>query len=219
MTDNIFQKVYSELYEHYGPQFWWPGDSDLEVVVGALLTQNTNWQNVEKAINQLKKNDLLELEKLIVLDENILAELIRPSGYYNMKAKRLKGLLGFIKQNGGLDELKGIETTLLRQMLLNVEGIGPETADSIILYALGKPIFVVDAYTKRIFSRLELTDQRAGYDEVQRLFHENLPQEKDLFKEYHALIVRHAKERCCKNRPQCKGCPLSSCPSNIRLKL
>lgn len=203
---------YQRLYAYFGPQHWWPGETPFEVMVGAILTQNTSWSNVEKAISNLKKNNLLELDKLYGLSEEKLASLIRPSGYYNLKAKRLKELLRFLKKTygGNISKMRRGKTQDLRAQLLKVNGVGPETADSILLYALGKPVFVVDAYTKRILFMHGFIKEGASYDEVKNLFMQNLKNEVKLFNEYHALLVKLGKYFCLKSKPKCRLCPLRS---------
>ncbi len=200
---------YRKLYSYFGPQYWWPAKTPFEVMVGAVLTQNTSWQNVEKAIANLKKNKLLEPHKLHSLPKRRLAALIKSAGYYNIKAGRLKNFLGFlIKHYGGKLNAMSLKDTLsLRQELLFVNGIGPETADSILLYALNKPVFVIDAYTKRILSRHGFIREDATYEEVQNLFMQNLKNDVKLFNEYDALLVRLGKEFCLKNKPKCQSCP------------
>jgi endonuclease-3 related protein len=202
--------IYKDLFSYFGPQRWWPASSRFEVIIGAILTQNTNWSNVEKAIDNLKRNKLLDLYKLNKLPHKRLASLIRPSGYYNVKARRLKEFIRFLHKfyNGSLYNLRAQDTSMLRNHLLSVKGIGPETADSILLYALEKPIFVVDAYTKRILSRHRLIRDDASYEEVQKLFIQNIKNEVELFNEYHALLVRLGKDICLKNKPKCDICPL-----------
>lgn len=202
--------IYGKLYSRFGSQRWWPGDTPFEVIAGAILTQNTSWSNVEKAINNLKKHSLLLPEKLYKLPLKRLASFIKPSGYYNVKARRLKGFMDFLfKAYGGdLKRMSRRDASCLRGELLSVKGIGPETADSILLYAFGKPVFVVDAYTKRIFSRHALIEEDAGYDRTQNLFMENLRRDARLFNEYHALLVKLGKEFCRKTRPKCELCPL-----------
>ncbi len=202
--------IYQKLYSLFGSQHWWPADTRFEVIIGAILTQNTNWLNVEKAIANLKKHKLLQPHKLYKLSHKRLASLIRSAGYYNIKAKRLKSFLKFFMKyyNGNVKKMSGIDIPSLRQQLLSVKGIGPETADSILLYALDMPIFVVDAYTKRILSRHRFIGEGAGYDEIQNLFMQNLKSGVKLFNEYHALLVKLGKEFCLKNKPRCKICPL-----------
>jgi endonuclease-3 related protein len=202
--------IHQKLYAYFGPQNWWPGDSAFEVMVGAILTQNTNWANVEKAIRNLKRNKVFTARKLNRLPPAKLAALIRPAGYYNIKAKRLKNfLIFFLKHYRGSAGIMSAESAAcLRQELLSVNGIGPETADSILLYALNKPVFVVDAYTKRIFSRHKLIQDNASYAQLQDLFMHNLKPGAKLFNEYHALLVKLGKEFCLKNKPKCNICPL-----------
>ena len=207
---DILLHIYSILYKFYGPQGWWPGDTRLEVIVGAILTQNTSWKSVEKAISNLKKAKILSRPSLIDgLSRKKLAGLIKPSGYYNVKAKRLKNFIRFLSSSYGssLNRVARQNTDRLREEFLNVNGIGPETCDSILLYAFNRPVFVVDAYTRRVFSRHGLFSGTTGYDEIQKIFMDNLPRDKGLFNEYHALIVRLAKE-ICKTRPGCAACPL-----------
>jgi endonuclease III related protein len=202
--------IHDKLLAHFGPQHWWPGDSSFEVMVGAVLTQNTNWLNVSRALANLKNENLLSFESLEALPPEILADRIRPCGYYRLKTGRLKNLLALIREeyHGDLRAFFGEEPARLREKLLAVKGIGPETADSIILYAAGQPIFVVDAYTHRILSRHRLIFEEAGYQEIQELFMEALPPDAALFNEYHALLVRLGKEFCKKNEPRCSECPI-----------
>ncbi|MBM4104283.1 MAG: endonuclease III domain-containing protein [Planctomycetes bacterium] len=216
MSRQVVQDIYDRLYRRFGPQHWWPGDTPFEIIIGAILTQNTNWGNVKKAIDNLKKNNLLTPEKLYRLDIAQLAELIRPAGYYNIKAGRLKSFLNRLFENfdGDLDRLSGLSTDLLREELLFIKGIGPETTDSICLYAFNKPVFVVDAYTGRILGRHRLIEPGAGYEEIRTLFESALPKEPPLYNEYHALLVRLGKDFC-KTKPQCKGCPLEDLPHDI----
>lgn len=210
MAHNSFAEIYEILLDFYGPQNWWPADSPLEMMLGAILTQNTNWKNVEKALTQLKEYDLLSLEKLRHIDINQLAELIRPAGYYNLKARRLKNLLQIIddEYQGDLHLLLADRLDHARQVLLSVKGVGEETADSILLYACGHPVFVVDAYTHRVFSRHNLLAEECSYADIQERFMDNLPADSQLFNEYHALIVRVAKQYCKKKQPLCDHCPL-----------
>lgn len=208
-NSKLLMDIYNRLYKAFGPQHWWPANSAFEVMIGAVLTQNTNWKNVEKAIDNLKDKDLLDPVKLYNIDTVTLAELIRPAGYYNIKAKRLKNLLTLINESfqGDIERLFSLDTQTLRNTLLSVKGIGPETADSIILYAAKKPIFVVDAYTHRVFSRHRLIPEETSYEEIQDFFHSNLPHDVKLFNEYHALIVKLGKTYCLK-KPSCSACPL-----------
>ena len=201
--------VYKALYDHYGPQHWWPADSRFEVIVGAILTQNTNWKNVEKAIANLKAEGLLSPEALHTVARQRLSRLIRPSGYFNIKADRLKSFMDFLVSEYGCD-LKAMlreKRDILRKKLLNVKGVGPETADSILLYAAGKPVFVVDTYTRRVLSRHGLCEDKASYHQIQSLFMENLEPDVRMFNEYHALLVCIGKTQCT-STPVCQGCPL-----------
>ncbi len=216
MTSGL-NTFYQRLYSYFGPQHWWPSDSAFEVMVGAILTQNTNWVNVEKAIDNLKKYKLLTPAKVYSLSKQRLALLIQPAGYYNIKAKRLKNFLDFFIKHykGSIKKMSGADTFNLRKELLAVNGVGPETADSILLYALNKPIFVVDAYTKRILLRHGFIKEDASYEQVQDLFMQNINSDVQLFNEYHALLVRLGKEFCLKNRPRCNVCPLRSHKSQV----
>lgn len=203
-------ELYDKLYTFYGPQHWWPGDTPFEVAVGAILTQNTNWGNVEKAIGNLKEHKALNAKVIHWMPADRLASLIRPSGYYNIKAKRLRAFIDLLvgKYGGSMARMKRGGTETLRKELLAVNGIGQETADSILLYALGKPVFVIDAYTKRVLSRHGLMDMNASYEEYQNLFHRECDEDISLFNEYHALLVSVGKEHC-RPQPRCGGCPLS----------
>jgi endonuclease-3 related protein len=207
---NRLTEIFSRLLEHFGPRFWWPADSPFEVCVGAILTQNTNWGNVEKALDNIKGKNMLSAEALRKIPAEQLAELIRPAGYYNLKSARLKEFIGWLfdRYEGNLDRMFAGDWRDLREELLAVRGIGPETCDSILLYAGHKPSFVVDAYTKRLFSRLSLLDQNASYEETRRLFMANLPVDAPLYNEYHALIVQHCKDYC-RKKPLCESCPLN----------
>ncbi len=204
------QEIYDRLYQFYGPQNWWPAESRIEMLVGAVLTQNTNWQNVRKAIDALRTEGLLSFEALSSISVDTLSLFIKSSGYYNLKAKRLKNLLQMIEDEYGgcLDDLLENEPHSARESLLSVKGIGPETADSILLYAGGHPLFVVDTYTHRIFSRHNLVPDDCDYQSLQDLFMDNLPHDSQLFNEYHALVVKTAKQFCKKNKPLCEKCPL-----------
>ncbi|MBI5049534.1 MAG: endonuclease III domain-containing protein [Nitrospirae bacterium] len=194
----ILTEIYHTLYKAFGPQHWWPGNTPLEIAVGAILTQNTNWGNVERAINNIKKQKALSAKILHEMPVKDLALLIKPAGYFNVKAKRLKEFLNFLANHykGSMKKMEAECTRSLRQRLLEVKGVGPETADSILLYALNKPVFVVDAYTKRVLHRHKLISEKAAYHEIQGLFHKNLPQDLRLFNEYHALFVRVGKDYC-----------------------
>ena len=206
-----FQEIYASLFAHYGPLHWWPGDSPFEIAVGAILTQNTNWTNVEKAIANLKREKVLRAGVLHKLHANKLASLIRPSGYFNVKAKRLKSFLKYLANHykGSMTAMRAEDMAVLRKELLEINGIGPETADSILLYALEKPVFVIDAYTKRVMTRHGITSEPADYHQLQELFHKNLPRDVQLFNEYHALFVMVGKDFC-KPKPRCNGCPLEA---------
>jgi len=204
-------QLFNLLFDNYGPQNWWPGESPFEVIIGAILTQSAAWTNVEKAIYNVKKADLLNPVSLRSISNSELAELIFPSGYYNAKARKIKA---FVEHLGSahLDSLENLfsaDIDQLRNELLSIHGIGPETADSIILYAAGKPIFVIDAYTVRLLSRIGISPSRNCYNEFQALFMDNLPSESYLFNEYHALLVRHGKE-ICRKKPLCDKCCLTS---------
>lgn len=203
-----FENVYELLREQHGPQQWWPADSVFEVMVGAVLTQNTAWSNVEKAIANLKQAKTLTLQRMVNMPLDSLAQLIRPSGYYNLKAKRLQAYCQWLDKKGGVESLKDIETKVLREELLTVYGVGPETADDILLYALDRPVFVIDAYTRRIFSRLGLVDGDERYDDLRLAFEGELERKIELYGEYHALIVSHGKDVCRKS-PLCNTCLLA----------
>ncbi len=205
----LIKRIYDVLFNTFGPQYWWPGDTLLEIAIGAILTQNTAWANVEKAINNLKKEGLLSIDKLLAIDNETLKKLIRPAGFYNQKSERLKEFLIWLKEKGGCLTNINESTEDLRKELLSIKGIGPETADSILLYAMNRPVFVVDAYTKRVLSRHNIIDRKADYHEVQNLFVNNLPRDLNLYKEYHALLVKLGKTYCKKNQPLCEACPLT----------
>jgi len=207
-------RLYRILYDHYGPSHWWPGETPFEVMVGAVLTQNTAWANVEKAIANLKAAGLLDVTAIEHADASSLASLLRPSGYYNIKAQRLKNLVHMImtSHSGDLQDLFSQETGVLRTELLQVNGIGKETADSICCYAAGKCIFVVDAYTRRMLMRHGIINARATYDEIQSLFEGSLPQELSLYKDLHAHIVYIGKDYCRSRQPRCDACPVNGMP-------
>lgn len=211
MADNRLQNIFSTLLTTYGPCHWWPGETPFEVCVGAILTQNTNWGNVEKAIANLKAADRLSITGISTLLPDQLAALIRPAGYFNVKAARLQAFTAFLLQEygGSLDQLFAGPWQTTRHKLLAVKGIGPETADSILLYAGQKPSFVVDAYTRRIFSRLGLVDEQISYDRLRDYCMERLTLDTALFNEYHALIVELGKQAC-RPRPRCNVCCLSA---------
>lgn len=212
-------EIYQLLFDAFGPQHWWPGDTRIEIITGAILTQNTNWTNVEKAINNLKAAGCLSAEKLHSLELSKLAELIRPAGYYNIKAKRLKNFLDWLFENygGNLKNLDSLNTEQFREDLLAVKGIGRETADSILLYAFERPVFVVDAYTARITIRHRLIEPDADYEQLRYLFESNLPEDIQLFNEYHALLVRTGKEFC-RPKARCPGCPLEKHPHTVEIE-
>ena len=218
-THETLTQIYRLLYDAFGPQHWWPGESQIEIITGAILTQNTSWANVEKAIANLIAADSLNAEKLHNLELSQMAELIRPAGYYNIKAKRLKSFLNWLFDNydGNLKNLENVNTEQLREELLTVKGIGRETADSILLYALERPVFVVDAYTARITVRHGLIEPGADYEQLKDLFESNLPKDIQLFNEYHALLVRVGKEFC-KPKAKCPSCPLEKLPHTIDIE-
>lgn len=222
--DKRITTTYLILKKDYGSQNWWPvtkkgkihpeysgGPVDdtqkFEVMIGAILTQNTSWSNVLKAIAQLNKKGVKTPNDVLLIDEKKLAELIRSAGYYNQKAKKLKILADFVKHNS-IKKLEKMNTQELRGLLLSVHGVGPETADSIMLYALNKPVFVIDTYTKRIMSRIGVCKADVKYDGLQQIFHDELTSDAKVFNEYHALLVEHAK-RYCKTKPECKECPIN----------
>lgn len=209
LTGRRLMEMYDLLLNHFGPQHWWPGETALEIIVGAVLTQNTSWKNVEKTIRNLKQKGLLSLEELHALSPSALAPEIRSAGFFNLKAKRLKGLIGFVMERyeGDLPRMLKEAPSSLREGLLSVKGIGRETADSILLYAAQAPVFVIDAYTYRILHRHGMAEEEATYEDLQALFMENLPEDPALFNEFHALIVRTGKEFC-RKEPRCGQCPL-----------
>lgn len=211
------RNFYRDLFDRYGPQGWWPGESVLECIMGAILTQNTSWLNVEKAIGNLKKANLVSIERLNLITTDELARLIRPSGYYNQKAVKIKTFIRFVIQeySGSLEQMFDEQSSELRKKLLGIKGIGPETADSIMLYAGGIPVFVVDTYTYRILSRHGLVPENTSYQEIQELFMNSLERDSETFNEYHALLVKLGKEHCKKNSPLCEGCPLEHDPHFI----
>ena len=219
MIGETLSDIYQLLYDAFGPQHWWPGETPFEIVTGAILTQNTNWSNVEKAIANLKSAGYLMPDVLHRIDLAQLAELIRPAGYYNIKAKRLKNFVDWLFEHygGKLENLQTIHTGKLRGELLAIKGIGRETADSILLYALGRPVFVVDAYTARIALRHELIEPGADYEQLRQLFESNLPQDVQLFNEYHALLVRAGK-KFCRSKARCSGCPLEKHPHTLDIE-
>lgn len=202
-------EIYDRLHATYGPQQWWPGETPFEVLVGAVLVQNTAWKNVERAIANLREQGLMTPQKLYDLAPDELAELIRPAGYFRLKAQRLRNLLKLIveKYDGSLETLFDQDVESLRQELLTVKGIGPETADSIVLYAAGLPSFVVDTYTHRVLSRHGWIEPEADYHQIKEHFESQLAVDVPLYNEYHALLVRVGHHHCRKT-PNCEGCPL-----------
>jgi len=202
--------MYDAMLEALGPSHWWPGDTPFEISVGAILTQNTNWGNVEKAMENLRAADLLAPEAMHALSVEELAELIRPAGYYNIKSRRLFHLLEFLQSEVGynIERLNTYTLEDIRPKMLNVNGIGPETADCILLYALGFPTFVVDAYTARLMGRHGMAHEGIDYHELQSIFMDALPEDVALYNEYHALIVRVGKDWCKKKAGLCETCPL-----------
>ena len=219
MISETLTEIYQLLYDAFGPQHWWPGETPFEIITGAILTQNTNWTNVEKAIANLKAAGDLSPDVLHRIDVTRLAELIRPAGYFNIKAKRLKNFIDWLFDDygGELANLQSIGTNRLREELLAIKGVGRETADSILLYALERPVFVVDAYTARITLRHRLIEPGADYEQLRQLFESNLPQDVQLFNEYHALLVRTGKEFCRPNA-RCSGCPLEKHPHTVDIE-
>ncbi len=216
-TSKRIKKIYRLLYNKYGPQGWWPGNSQLECILGAILTQNTSWKNVEKAISNLKQSNLISIDKLKLLTTDELARLIRSSGYFNQKALKIKNFVNFIIENynGSLEDMFNEEVHILRDKLLRIKGVGPETADCIILYGGNKPIFVIDAYTYRVLSRHGLVPEQTSYNEMQELFMDSLILDPVMFNEYHALFVKVGKVHCKKRVPACTGCPLEGDPHTI----
>ncbi|PLY07921.1 MAG: endonuclease [Desulfuromonas sp.] len=215
MTRPTFQQVYQQLFDHFGPQHWWPAKSPFEVVIGAILTQNTAWSNVEKAIDNLRESGHLTAQALNGISQQELEPLIQPSGFFRQKSARLKKLAALLveQHQGEIERFCHGDLEEARQRLLTLKGIGPETADSILLYACERPSFVVDAYTRRLFSRLRLLRGDEDYAHIRQRFMDNLPEDTHLFNEYHALIVAHCKRHCRKRKPECPACPLLKlCP-------
>ncbi|MBN2418588.1 MAG: endonuclease III domain-containing protein [Deltaproteobacteria bacterium] len=207
---NKLMNMFNLMLDRFGPQHWWPGNGPFEMMTGAILTQNTSWTNVEKALANLKRESLLSVKAINDISSEKLAEFIRPAGYFNIKSKRLKNLVSLLADdyNGDLSRFVNEDIETQRMALLSVKGIGPETADSIILYASKKPVFVIDTYTYRILSRHNLVDEQVTYDDLQDIFMNNLEPDHGLFNEFHALLVRTAKEYC-KKHPKCDNCPLN----------
>ena len=205
--------VFDSLLTAYGRQHWWPGETPFEIMVGAVLTQNTAWTNVEKAIANLVARDKLLPEAIIAARKDHLANWLRPSGYFNVKAERLKNFCRWYVEAGGFDALSKLDTATLRDALLSVNGVGPETADDILLYAFGRAVFVIDAYTRRLFSRMGFIAGDEAYDDIRLAVEDKLGPDAGLYNEYHALIVLHAKT-ICRVRPHCDGCLLrENCPA------
>lgn len=202
-------EIYKRLYRTFGPQYWWPGETPFEIAVGAILTQNTNWGNVERAIKNLKREKALSAKGIHEMTAYRLSSLIRPAGYFNIKAQRLRAFIDFLmnEYHGSMKRMGDEEVQTLRTQLLTICGIGPETADSILLYALEKPVFIIDAYTRRVLSRHNIIRHDESYEKIQKVFHSTLKREARLFNEYHALLVRLGKTYC-RTKPRCKGCPL-----------
>ncbi|MEW6386745.1 MAG: endonuclease III domain-containing protein [Thermodesulfobacteriota bacterium] len=211
----LLREMYQKLWEAFGPQGWWPGDSPFEVCLGAILTQNTNWHNVARVLGELKAEGLLNPRALLKMPEDELARRLKPVGYFNVKARRLKNFLAFFagQFQGSLDLMAQTDLEALRAALLTVNGIGPETADSILLYALNRPTFVVDAYTFRILGRHGLVGESVSYEELRQTFMEHLTPEVAFYQEFHALLVRLGKDFC-RPQPRCEDCPLHKWPSD-----
>lgn len=214
--ENIMQ-IYDILLGHFGPRGWWPGDSRLEIIIGAVLTQAVAWSNVKKAIDNLKSAQLIDINAILDIDEEILAKHIRPALYHRQKAKKLKAVMTYIGSlyHGDLNLMFKAPLPQLREELLAVWGIGPETADSILLYAGDKLIFVVDAYTKRIFYRLGLTDENISYQEMQDFMQHYVPPDLYIYNEYHALLVGLGASYCKKSKTRCGECPLLNFCKNL----
>ncbi len=217
-TRNVYQEGFDRLLARFGPRGWWPGQTPFEVMVGAILTQNTNWLNASRAIENLKRERILHPKKLLALHPATLASLIRPAGYFRVKTRRLRSFLKcFVERyDGNAKRMAERPLEELRPELLAVSGIGPETADSILLYALGKPVFVIDAYTKRILVRHGLCAEEDDYHALQDLFQDGLPEDVPLYNEYHALIVETGKDFC-RPKPRCDECPLRVWNGGARL--
>ena len=231
-THDKLMEIYQLLYDKFGPQNWWPimpydgrdtrdenQQAKIEIITGAILTQNTSWTNVEKAIKNLKETNNLSTEKLYQLETPQLALLIKSAGYYNIKANRLKNFINWLYENydGDLSNLESLDTDSFRTELLSIKGIGRETADSILLYAYNRPIFVIDAYTARITVRHELVEPGADYEQLRDFFESNLPQDVKLYNEFHALLVRLGNEFC-KPKPKCPDCPLEQLPHKLDIE-
>ena len=212
MNTRVLMEIYHALLNHFGHRNWWPGDTRMEIMLGAILTQAVSWKNVERAIANIKERDLLDLAKLKTVDQEELAELIKPALYHRQKARKIKELINFIVTNyeGNLDSMFKEPLGTLRDQLLQVWGIGPETADSILLYAGGKRVFVVDAYTRRVFYRLGLVEEDITYAELQQLMETHLPPQIAIYNDYHAQIVALGANYCKKTKPICNKCPIAA---------
>lgn len=210
---DLIPLIQQKLHQHYGPLNWWPADSPFEVAVGTILTQNTAWTNVEYAISNLREEGVLHPEGIARTTSSKLEELIKPSGFFRQKAARLQYFSSYLLERwqGDLGRMCSGSMDEVRNRLLALPGVGPETADSIMLYAAGRASFVVDAYTRRTFQRIGLLDGTEGYEDIRALFMQNLDEDAALFNEYHAQIVTLAKNCCRKNRPLCQKCPLIGC--------
>lgn len=216
MAAQSLYQLFQRMFRAYGPQNWWPGESAFEVMVGAVLTQNTSWVNVERAITNLKRQNVLSASRITALPHDRLARLLTPAGYFNVKATRLKNFCHWYQEAGGLRKLQSLSTPDLRRQLLAVNGVGAETADDMLLYAFNRPVFVIDAYTRRLFRRLDIIDGKESYEMLRALFEKRLSRVKEkvaVFNEYHALIVHHGKYFC-RSKPLCSECCLrKSCIS------
>ena len=207
------RSVYSRLLEAHGPQGWWPADTTFEIIVGAVLTQNAAWTNVEYALGHLREADALSPAAILALSHERLGALIRPSGYYNVKATRLQAVCRFVQEAGGVEALRAWPTDELRAALLQVRGVGRETADDIVLYGFDRPVFVIDAYTRRVFQRLGLVDGDEGYEDLRAAFERALGSDVPVYQEYHGLLVQHCKVHCTV-KPRCdRCCLLRRCPT------
>jgi endonuclease-3 related protein len=216
VTTARLRAVFERLLAGHGPQHWWPADTPFEVMLGAILTQNTAWTNVEKALASLRARIPLTPEALLAMSGDELAQSLRPVGYFNVKADRVRRFCAALLAAGGESAFAAADTGALRERLLSMHGIGPETADDMLLYAFQRPVFVIDAYTRRLFGRLGLIDGRERYEHLRALFERALGPDTGLYNEYHALIVRHAKDVCRARRPRCADCVLrDGCPGAL----
>ena len=218
-SDTDLLLIYESLLSRFGHQGWWPGDTPFEVIIGAILTQSVSWVNVEKAIQNLKEVGILEPGKLYKKDVSEIAPLIRSTRFYHEKAQKIKNFMNFLfdEYNGCLQKMSDEDTEILRKKLLGIKGLGEETVDSILLYACNKPVFVVDAYTKRIFSRYGLIKEGARYKEIQTFFLDNLPQDAVLYNDFHAQIVNLGKN-ICKSSPECTICQINMINTRTRCR-